>query len=631
MSAFPQKKKRKRRKHITYIPFIGIDSRFLSFTIPYASLLAVAIGLILLVALFDIIAPWPLKYIVDHVIGDRPFADSLGGEQIAAILGNDKRWQAAYLGFALLAVTLLQGAASFAYEYLIGIIQEQATIDLRSAVFSHVAHLPLEFFDQNRLGDVIKRVTEDAGKIMLALVGSMGEFLINGVKFIGFAFVMVFINWRFSIIVLAYVPLILFLYLTFRNNIRATARESRKLEGEMMNLTLETLSSIREVKAFGQEPQQLAKFEAQADKRARSVLRSIRWEASFSPVIDFVQATNTAAVVWYGVYQVLVGAFTVGDLLIFMAYLKDIYRPLRRFSKLAANWQKAAASADRLGKVLDARVEQQEKPQTKRIERAKGHICFDGVSFAYPNSPDQPILHNINLRVDAGSVVALVGETGAGKSTIINLLMRFYEATNGQIRLDGENICQLNLSDLRRQFAVVPQESVLFAATFAQNIAYGRPNASRTEIIAAAHAANIHDFIRALPEKYETVMSERGVTLSGGQRQRIAIARALLRDAPILILDEPTAALDARSELKVMTALERLKAGRTTFIVTHRLASIRQADLIVVLEKGKIVEMGAHGDLMAQQGHYAGMTQLQYGKKMAKTSLAPAWKTLNGI
>jgi ABC-type multidrug transport system fused ATPase/permease subunit len=622
-------KKRKRRKHITYIPLVGIDARFLHYVFPYASLLLLSALLILLVAFFDIIAPWPLKYIVDHVINGRPFSGSLGGEWVAGILGDDKRWQAAFLGFALLVITVLQGGAAFAYEYLIGVIQERATYGLRSSVFDRVARLPLEFFDQNRLGDVIKRVTEDAGKIMIALVGSMGEFLVNTIKFMGFAFVMIFVNWRFSIIVLAYVPLILFLYITFRNNIRATAQESRKLEGEMMNLTLETLSAIREVKAFGQEANQLAKFDERGDKRVQSMLRSIRWEASFSPVIDFVQAASTAAVVWYGVSQVLVGNFTVGDLLIFMAYLKDMYSPLRRFSKLSANWQKAAASADRLGKVLDAKFDWQEKPDALPIGRVRGDVYLENVSFAYPSAPDRVILQGMNLRVNAGKIIALVGATGAGKSTITNLLMRFYEATEGRILLDGHDIRDLKLADLRRQFAVVPQESVLFATTLAENIAYGRPDASRADIVAAAHAANIHDFIRSLPEGYETVVGERGATLSGGQRQRIAIARALLRDAPLLILDEPTAALDARSEEKVMNALERLMVGRTTFIIAHRLSTVRQADLIVVLENGRVVEQGKHAELMARRGQYAHLTQLQQGDVAPTMQMARSY--LNGV
>ncbi len=594
------------------LPLLGIEARYLRYLRPFGGLMALMLGFILVVAGLDIIAPWPVKFIVDNVIGGQPFQGGPGAWFVATF-GGDPRVQAAILGLALLLVTLLQGAAAFIYEYLSGLVQERATFLLRSDVFEHVQRLPLQFFDQQRLGDVLKRVTDDAGKIMVALVSSMGEFTVDAVKFVGFAAVMLFVNWRFSIIVLAYVPLLLFLYVTFRQNIRETARVARHQEGEMTSLTLETLGAIREVKAFGREAHQLALFEAHGRDRIHSALRSIRWEASFSPVIDFIQAASTAAVIWYGVSQVLLGQFTVGELLIFMAYLKDMYRPLRHFSKLAANLQKAAASADRLGKVLDAEVTIVDAPGALPVGRVRGDLTFTDVAFAYPTAPEQPVLEGISFRVNAGQVVALVGGTGAGKSTITNLLMRFYDVTAGAIRLDGHDLRQIRLTDLRRQFAIVPQESVLFATSVRDNIAYGRPEADEAAIVAAAQAANAHDFILDLPQGYDTIVGERGGTLSGGQRQRIAIARALLRDAPILILDEPTAALDAASEEAVMSALERLMRGRTTFIVAHRLSTVRAADLIVVMEKGQIVEQGTHEELLRRGGHYAHLVGLQLG------------------
>ena len=612
MSSEVEREKRRKRKDVRYIPVIGVDMRYLRYLKPFSGLLTVSVILIVGVALLDIIAPWPLKFIIDNVLGGEPFVGPVG-DWLTENVGTDQRVLTAVLGLVLLLITIFQGLIAFAYEYMNGLIQERATFLLRSEVFSHVQRLPLQFYDQSRLGDVLKRVTDDSGKIMAALVSSMGQFLVDSVKFIGFAIVMLFVNWRFSIIVLAYVPLLLFLYVTFRQNIRETARTARKQEGEMMNLTLETLGAIREVKAFGRESHQLAEFEKHGRDRIQSALRSIRWEASFSPIIDFIQAGSTAAVIWYGVSQVLIGQFTIGELLIFMSYLKDIYRPLRHFSKLAANMQKAAASGDRLGKVLDADMGIQDAPDAQPLRRARGEVVWQGVDFAYPSAPDQPILRGVDLQAQTGQVVALVGGTGAGKSTLTSLLMRFYDVSNGRILLDGRDIRTIKLDDLRQQFAIVPQESVLFARSVRDNIAYGRPDAGDDAIIAAANAANAHEFIQRLPDGYDTVIGERGNTLSGGQRQRIAIARALLCDAPILILDEPTAALDAESEELVMSALERLMQGRTTFIIAHRLSTIRDADLIVVLEQGQVVEQGRHDDLVRQNGYYGRLVDLQMG------------------
>ena len=604
-----QKKARARKQ----IPLIGVDARFLGYLKPYGGLLFISMLLIFMVAALDTLAPWPVKFIVDNVIGGKPFT-GVAGKQILAVLGDDQRVLTAALGIALLGVTVLQGLAAFGIEYMNGMIQEKATFRLRSDVFGHAQRLPLEFYDQSRLGDLVKRMTDDTGKVMVALIRSLGELLINTIKFTNFAMVMLFINWRFSIIVLAYAPLLLFLFITFRRNIRAVAKTARDQEGQMNSLALETIGAIRVVKAFGREEYEQARFDAHGEERVRAGLRTIRWEASFGPVVDFIEAASIAAVIWYGVSQILVGNLSVGELILFLSYLGSIYKPLKKFGSLAGDLQKAAASGDRLSDLLDADVRIHESPKARALSRASGAVAFENVGFAYATAADRPVLQNFNLRIAPGQVVALVGSTGAGKSTVTSVLMRLYDITSGRILLDGLNVRDIRLNDLRRQFSLVPQEAVLFAASVRDNIAYGRPEAGEEEIIAAARAANAEEFIRRLPKGYDTVVGERGATLSGGQRQRLAIARALLRNAPILILDEPTAALDAESEELVMGALERLMRGRTTFIIAHRLSTIRDADLIVVMDKGNVVEQGRHAELLQRGGLYARLVQLQLGE-----------------
>lgn len=381
----------------------------------------------------------------------------------------------------------------------------------------------------------------------------------------------------------------------------------------MHNHALETLGAIRIVKAFGREDYQRERYDAHSQDRAKAGVRTARWEASFSPVVDFIEAASTAAVIWYGVSQVLIGLLSVGELILFLAYLGSIYKPLKKFGSLAGDLQKAAASGDRLSELLDADVRIASRPDAIRMQSARGDLRFENVDFAYAPALDQLVLENISFRVNPGQSVALVGATGAGKSTISSLLLRLYDVTSGRILLDGHDLRDVELDDLRAQFAYVPQEALLFAASIYDNIAYGRPGASEADVMAAARAANAEEFILRMPQGYRTVVGERGATLSGGQRQRIAIARAVLRDAPVLILDEPTSALDAASEDLVMSALERLRQGRTAVIIAHRLSTIRDVDRIIVLEHGRVLEEGTYDGLIARGGAFARLAQLQLG------------------
>ncbi len=609
-----------RRPAARAIPMLGIDARFLVYLKPHGLLLTASVLLILLVAALDTLAPWPVKFIIDHVIGAHTAKSGFETDAVAFLhryVGEDPRVLTAVLGAALLAVTVLQGVAAFGFEYLNSVIQEKTTFQLRSDVFSHVQRLPLEFYDQGRMGDLVKRMTDDTGKVMTALISNLGEVLVNAVKFANFAAVMLLINWRFSVIVLAYAPLLLFLFVGFRRTIRAISKEARTQEGLMNNHALETIGAIRIVKAFAREDFQRERYDAHSQDRVRAGVRTARWEASFSPVVDFIEAASTAAVIWYGVSQVLVGQLSVGELILFLAYLGSIYKPLKKFGSLAGDLQKAAASGDRLSELLDADVRIVSRPDALPLRAVRGELRFENVDFAYASALDRPVLDNISFRVRPGQSVALVGATGAGKSTISSLLLRLYDVTSGRILIDGRDLRDVSLDDLRAQFAYVPQEALLFAASIYDNIAYGRPDATEADVIAAARAANAEEFILRLPQGYHTVVGERGATLSGGQRQRIAIARAILRNAPVLILDEPTSALDATSEDLVMSALQRLRQGRTAVIIAHRLSTIRDVDRIIVLEHGRVLEEGTYDDLIARGGAFARLAQLQLGDGVA--------------
>ena len=589
--------------------FLDLDRRYYQYLWPHRLRLAIVLVTMIGAAIVDIASPWPLKFIVDNVIGGKPFNDPLS-QQVAILLHHDPRSLSIFFVLAIIVFAGLGGLMTFTYGYLQGIIQEQTTFALRSDVFAHLQSLSLAFHDRSRSGELIGRVTNDARNVMDALVHTTGEVLINFLNFIGIAIVMLFVNWRFSIIALAYAPILYLLFSQFRKKIKASAEVTRSEDGQILNATHETISAIRIVKAFGREIDSLRRFEEHGTARLRAGIRSALWESSFEPIIDLIKAIGTATVVLYGTYRIFTGNLTVGELLIFISYLSTFYNPLKRFSKLAGMLQTGAVSGERLTQLLDTQQIIQDHPGALHMGRARGQVEFNRVRFSYDETAN-PILEDISFQVKAGQKIAIIGATGAGKSTLANLLMRFYDPREGLVRLDGIDLRRIYLKDLRRQFALVPQEPLLFALSIRNNIAYGKPEASIKSIVEAARAANAHHFIMQLPYGYDTIVGERGGSLSVGQRQRIAIARALLQDAPILILDEPTAALDSVSEYEVMKALERLMEGRTTFIIAHRLSTIKNADLILVIEHGQVAESGNHTELMSLNGRYAEFVYLQ--------------------
>jgi len=591
--------------------FLDLDRRYYQYLWPHRLKIGLTLLTMTVAAILDIAAPWPLKFIVDNVIGKKPF-NGLFTQQIAGLLNNNPLSLTIFFTLSIVVLAGLGGLMTFTFGYLQGVIQEQTTFALRSRVFAHLQSLSLEFHDRSRSGELIGRVTNDARNVMDALVHTTGEVLINLLNFVGIAIVMFFVNWHFSIIVLAYAPVLYWLFSHFRRKIKASAEATRSEDGQILNATHETISAIRVVKAFGREVESQRRFEQHGLARLQAGLKSVFWGSSFEPIIDLIKAAGTASVVLYGAIQIFKGTLTVGELLIFLSYLGTFYNPLKRFSKLAGMLQIGAVSGGRLTQLLDTQQIVNDHPDALHISRATGRIEFNDVTFSYDQA-GLPALNNISFVAEAGRKIAIIGATGAGKSTLANLLMRFYDTCQGSIRLDGVDVRRIYLKDLRRQFALVPQEPLLFAISIRNNIAYGRPEASMRQIIEAARAANAHKFIMQLPYGYDTILGERGGSLSVGQRQRIAIARAVLQDAPILILDEPTAALDSVSEHEVMKALERLMEGRTTFVIAHRLSTIKNSDLILVIGDGRLRESGNHDELMAIGGHYAEFVRLQNG------------------
>jgi subfamily B ATP-binding cassette protein MsbA len=426
--------------------------------------------------------------------------------------------------------------------------------------------------------------------------------------------VMTYIDWRFTVIALSVAPFMLFFVYKYSGRIKKASREVRKKESEIVSQTQEVFSSIRVVKAFAQEKYERRRFREVSLAAVQLALRARALKAGLSPGIRIMTALATALMMWYGARMVLVEqTLTPGDLVLFLAYLGKLYSPIRALSKLPETFSKPAIAFERIQEIMDVETKAPGRSKLQKAPPFQGRIEFESVSFGY--TPDRLILKDVSLTIEPGQIAAFVGPTGAGKTTIISLIPRFYEVSSGVIRIDGEDVRSFRMKSLRKQLGFVLQETLLFRAPIWQNIAYGRPTATREEIVEAARMANAHDFIEEMPEAYDTVVGERGVTISGGQRQRVGIARAIIRGAPILILDEPTSGLDAVSEAIVFDALQRLMAGKTCIVITHRLATIRRADVIFVLKDGVIVERGKHEELLAKGGLYQELYETQFRKE----------------
>jgi ATP-binding cassette, subfamily B, bacterial len=552
--------------------------------------------------------PWPTKILVDYVLSQHKLPHLL--RNIFTALPGPATKHA--LLFWVAAVTVLL----FLINTFLGMIQSYVSIGVRQRLtynlggdlFLHLQRLSLKFHSRRPVGDTISRVTGDPSCVPMFVMDALMPLLQSIVTLVLMFVIMAKLQLTMTLVSLAVVPFLMLSIRIFGGPMKRRTRVRRDLEGQMMSLVQQTLTAIPVVQAFTREQLEHERFRRFADDTIAAYKRATFSALWFNLFVGLTTAVGAASIIWLGGGYVLDGKMTVGTLLVFLAYLSSLYGPLNSITYTAQTLSYAYAQADRVHEVLEVPIEVADALDAVDADM-RGVIRYEQVSFGY--EPDRPVLRDISLEARPGDVIAIVGPTGAGKTTLVNLLVRFFDPWGGRITVDGRDLRSLRYESVREQVALVLQDPFIFPYTVAENIAYGRPGASQEEIEAAAIAANAHEFIMRLPEGYDSVIGERGATLSGGEKQRLSIARAFLKDAPILILDEPTSALDARTESMLLDALERLMAGRLTFIIAHRLSTIRNADRILVLDHGEIVDQGRHSDLMTRDGLYASLYRQQ--------------------
>ena len=562
---------------------LSLYRRLAAYARPYWPQILLVLLLQLLATPLALLGPLPLKIAVDTVIGSRPLPGWLQAALPASLTGSTAMLLA--LSAALLVLTAVLGSLlDMATDLLQTFTGEKLAQDFRSRLFRHVQRLSLAYHDTTGTADSTYRIQYDAPAIQRIVVDGLIPLFGSGVTLVAMIVVTARIDLRLAAVAMSVSPVLFLLSRSFGPRLRKNWKEIKQLDSSAMGVVQEVLSAVRVVKAFGREDREHERFLDQSNRRVRRELEVSALQGSFDLLVALVMAAGGAAALIIGVQQVRAGALSLGNLLLVMAYLKDIYKPLRMLSKKTVALESSMASAERAFALLDKLPEVAERKDAHRVSRSTGSLLFLDVSFAY--DVDHVVLHRVSFAAPPGTRVGIRGTTGAGKSSLMSLLMRFYDPTEGQILLDGIDLRDYNLGDLRRQFGIVLQEPVLFSTTIGENIAYGRPEATREQIAEAARLANAHEFISALPAGYDTMVGERGMRLSGGERQRISLARAFLLDAPVLILDEPTSSVDIKTEGVIIEAMNRLMEGRTTFLISHRLEALTGCDMQIELEKG---------------------------------------------
>jgi ATP-binding cassette subfamily B protein len=575
---------------------------------PYWKQLALAFVAVLGETFSDVLEPWPIKIVIDNILQSKRVPGWLAGF-VSGAFGENKL---AVLNFAVAAVAgiaVVGAISSYVEKYLTTSVSQWVTHDLRRTLYNHIQRLSLAEYDKTQTGDLISRVTSDINAVQDFINSALLGIVVNVLTLVGMAGVMFYINWRFTLIALSIAPALFAVVYYLTRRIKKASREVRKKESELVSVVQEVLTSVRVVKAFAREDFEVTRFESQSLENVETALEARGIKAKLSPIVDVMVAAGTCLVLAYGARLALSGQISAGVLVVFLLYLGKMYKPMRDLSKSTDTVSKAVVGYERIEEVLDIEARVRDLPGARKAPRFKGKIEFDHVNFAYDDKI--PVLKDLSFETEAGQVAAIVGPSGVGKSTIISLIPRLYDPQSGTIRIDGVDVRRYKLKSLREQISFVLQETLLFHTSVWENIAYGKPDASPDQIIRAAKEANAHEFIVQLSEGYGTMVGERGITLSGGQRQRIAIARAIVRNTPILVLDEPTTGLDSSSEQAVIEALERLMKGKTCIVVAHHLSTIRHADVIFVVKESELMEKGTHDQLLAAGGLYAELYKIQ--------------------